>query len=92
MRCEEYLVCELFLSSTYYVDTIQCMFQEENDDMTSPGLRESPQHKNVDVHNVTELRVDNSSVVGEDDEREILFVKSVLNILDWPALLKKPQR
>ena len=36
----------------------------------------------------TEVRVDDSSDVGEDSEREIMFVKSVLEILDWPALVK----
>ena len=36
----------------------------------------------------TEIRVDDSSDVGEDTEREVMFVKSILGILDWPALVK----
>ena len=36
----------------------------------------------------TEIRVDDSSDVGEDSEREIMFVKSILGIIDWPALVQ----
>lgn len=36
----------------------------------------------------TEIRVDDGSDVGEDGEKQVKFVKSVLGILDWPALAK----
>jgi len=36
----------------------------------------------------TEIRVDDNIENGEDSEREIMFVRSVLEVLDWPALVK----
>ena len=36
----------------------------------------------------TEVRVDDASDVGEDAEREIAFVRGVLGMLDWPALVQ----
>ncbi len=35
-----------------------------------------------------EIRVDDSSEVGSDPEREEAFVKGILGMLDWKVLLK----
>ena len=36
----------------------------------------------------TEVRVDDASEVGSDPDREIAFVKGVLAVLDWSALVQ----
>lgn len=36
----------------------------------------------------TEIRVDDKNDVGENSEREITFVRSILGILDWSALVQ----
>ena len=36
----------------------------------------------------TEIRVDDGFDVGEDIDKQVTFVKSILGILDWVALVK----
>jgi len=36
--------------------------------------------------NAVEIRVDDSSEVGSDPDKEVNFVKGVLGMLDWPVL------